>query len=35
MSNDHLLLLTTSLVVYLAMWLFVLQRLPLLAGTLH
>jgi hypothetical protein len=28
MSNDHLLLFTSWFVVYVAMWLFVLQRLP-------
>jgi hypothetical protein len=32
MSNDHLLLFSTWFAVYVAMWLFVLQRLPLLTA---
>jgi len=32
MSNAHLLLFTSWFVVYVAMWLFVLQRLPPLIG---
>jgi hypothetical protein len=35
MRNDRLLLFTTWFVVYVAMWLFVLQRLLVLTSTVY